>query len=119
MPKEFSEWLGAMANSIEDASIVDRFAGDTLNELQTRMCLANMLVPVILNEDDVADWLSAFAVELNDNPIGRRYVTEGKLTHIIGPIYVKQYVDTTGDKDTVEWLIELKRVIKNGTLRRA
>lgn len=119
MPIEFSEWMGRMINSIEDTSIVDRFAGDTLTPLQTRMCIANLLVPYQSTEKSVADWLTAFSVDLNDNPIGHRCVMECNLKQLIGFINVQAYTHAHGDEASSAWLKSLKKHIKYDTLNRS
>lgn len=118
MALEFSDWVGRMINSIEDASIVDRFAGDALTGLQTRMCIANLLVPYTSTEKSVADWLAAFSVDLNDNEIGKRCVMECSLQQLIGRNNVSAYTQTNGDQETAAWLKDLKKHIKYDTLRK-
>ncbi len=118
MPKEFSEWLGAMVNSIEDASIIDNYVGDSLTPLQVRMSIANLLVPIIMDEDDVADWLAAFSVDLDSKSIGRRSVTELSLRGLIGESNVRAYVETDGSQETVVWLKNLKKDIKYNKLNK-
>ena len=119
MAKEFSEWVGAMVNSIEDLSIVDRFAGDTMTPLQIRMCIANLLVPYTSTEESVADWIAAFSVDLDDKELGKRCVMECSLKQLIGYNNVQAYTHSHGDIASAAWLKDLKKQIKYDTLKRS
>lgn len=116
--RSFQDWVGGMINSIEDNSIIDRFAGDTLTPLQTRMCIANLLVPYTTTQKSIADWLAAFSVDLNDNPLGQRCVMESNLKQLIGATNAHNYLHIHGDEDSAKWLRELKKAIKHDTLRK-
>ena len=118
MAKEYSEWLGSMANSIEDASIVDRFVGDTMSALQKRMVIADLLVPYADDKEYVDDWVAAFSVAMSCDVIGRRKLTEATLSSLIGQTYTALYCDTRTSRDAVAWLKDLKKQIKYNKLKR-
>lgn len=116
--KEFSEWVGSMINSIEDNSIIDRFAGDTLTPLQTRMCIANLLVPYTTTAKSIADWLAVFSVALDGKPIGKRCIMESNLKQLLGDNNMTTYFNIYEDEESAKWIKEIKKAIKYDTLDR-
>jgi len=117
MPKEFSEWMGSMLNSIEDASTINKnYIGDELTSFQIRMSIADLLVPSIKHEWDVQDWLGVFSVGLDCGSRGNRSVVEQALSTIIGPNNTREYCDSEDGEGTIEWLNKLKTKIKNNIL---
>lgn len=116
--KPFHDWVGDMIGTIDDLSIIDRHPTNELTPLQARMAIADLLVPYQQTERSVADWLAAFSVDLNDQPVGKRSVMEANLKQIIGTDNVTAYATSHGDQLTAQWLRELKRNIKSDTLDR-
>lgn len=117
MPKEYSEWLGQLAGTIEDNSLIDRFIGDSLTDIQKRMLIADMLVPHPQTEKEVDDWTTALCVSM-DGYIGEKKLEDGPLRRVIGDSLTIQYVNTTNDQEALEWLRELRKQIRHNTLRR-
>jgi hypothetical protein len=117
--RPFADWLSAQIGTIEDLSIIDRHPTNELTPLQVRMAIADLLVPYQQSERSAADWLAAFSVDLNDQPIGKRSVMEANLKQLIGTKNVTAYATAHGDELTAQWLRELKRAIKTDTLDRS
>lgn len=67
MPKEFSQWVAEMSNSIEDNSnfIKPTHNTEPLTNLQKRLHIADLLVPNPDTEDAIHDWMRCFCVTLN------------------------------------------------------
>jgi hypothetical protein len=109
---DFHTWVGRMANSIEDTSIVSKASGVIpLTRLQKRAYVADLCVPVISNEHQLADWLSIFRVKIVDGNL-----TTGMLSTLIGMAEVGAYNDCDTEDEEIKWLNSLRKKISMGWL---
>lgn len=116
MALDYSTWLGRMAGTIIDKSIVDK-SSDILRNLtakQKRLIIADMLVPSLYNEDAAHDWLVAFSVTLDNADSGERSLTEESLQIILGLEDYNMYMSTVGDIDSVAWVQNFRADIIKG-----
>lgn len=116
MSKEFSQWVGDMANTIEDLSIIDRFPGDGLTNLQIRMLFADMFVPYPIVSAEVDDWVAAFCMALDHSLKGHRKPIQERLDSIVGSIETLRYIGIKNNQEALEWLRGLKKHIRHKTL---
>jgi hypothetical protein len=112
MPKEFSTWVSEMAGTIPDLSLVDRFEGDSLTELQKRMLIADLLVPTTTSEVQVDDWVMAFTVSVDFNEKGVRTLTHRMFSSIVGLPESRLYTETQTDEEASQWLNSFKHKVR-------
>lgn len=119
--KPFAEWVSGMADSIEDGSYFHRDdlehpaqASVELTALQTRMLIADLLVPNQSTENLVTDWLTCFCVSLSGSTFGDRNITDTHLRNFVSVDLVTEWVHTEGDAANAAWLLRFKNDIKNG-----
>lgn len=118
MPKEFSVWLGEMANTIEDNSgfIKPSYDITTLTPSQRRMHIADLLVPIVTTEDDVEAWVCAFCVSVNTSSPKYPRIYDESLAEVLGVAETNTYIETDGDTQSLAWLYQFKQKIISGRL---
>lgn len=124
--KSFAEWQSSKANSIEDKSMFIKpcSCGNPIKPintqqqtaLQIRAALASLVVPYLVNEDSVQDWLTIFCVSLDNEPKGSRSVSEQHPRAVIGTALATEYAFTHGDDASVRWVHKLIDGINDGSI---
>jgi len=120
MPIEFSTWQARMANSILDTSIIDKDSEliNSLSPLQKRMLIADLVVPIVVTENDLASWVAVFCVTIDTQSSFRASIARETLDKIIGKENSISYTKITGSIEAMRWKAELCADINKGTITR-
>lgn len=122
--KDFSTWQADMSNKYEDKSYFIKpcpcgapAKKSKTTELQTRMAIADVLVPEVLTKSAVTDWVSAFCVTLRRYRSGPMNCSELALHELVGIEETKLYTKTDCDADALIWWWNFRDQIEKGLER--
>lgn len=111
--RNYSEWVGQMAGTIEDGSIIDVFIGDELNGLQRRMLIADMLVPWPNCSSEVQDWMRVFCISLDGEQRGEQKIMSEHPSNVLGSMQYHLYYNLITEDDYREWIRNFRKMIRN------
>lgn len=111
--RDFHSWVGSRAGTIVDTSVIHKKCTcgalapkyeslPVLTPLQQRAAFADLLVPVVNNENTLCDWITALCASIVGT-IGNCKVAELSLRDLIGDRATDEYFHTDGDKESLRW----------------
>ncbi len=117
--KEFGDWFKGSDEEHEDEEkpiqlVTPGNPAATLirTAAQIRSELADLLVPCVGNEEEIEDWMEAFAVGYTRTTNLHMI----KLGNIIGNDLAHEYCQTNGTAESMRWWNDFRDKIDDGTL---